>query len=147
MKPIQLYIPVTCVKPVTKVKSGGFNQRMTTTQNVRRTTYIGVHNTVVIKGLLPTTKDIMGHLAAERQREPLGFPFTSIKISTTPDMYHKCSAELGCKMGGRYGAPVIDIVMNSGGVPIIQIRGDKVVKPVIPKMVRTIMPPKMIRTK
>ena len=134
MKDLKLYIPITYIKPVTRVKPGQFNHRhrqQTITKSERHTTYIAVHNTTVIKSLLPDVKDIMEHMLVQRSVLSRGGHYTSIKISVTPERFKQCCVELGCKMGGAYRSPVIDLVIQSGQLPVIQIVGNKeeVVKP------------------
>lgn len=131
MKNLKLYIPITCIKPVTRIKPGSFNHRNTITTGERHTTYIAVHNTTVVKSLLPDVKDIIEHMMVQRSVVNCGGHYTSIKISVTPERFKQCCAELGCKMGGAYRSPVIDLVVQSGQLPVIQILGNKetVVKP------------------
>jgi hypothetical protein len=67
----------------------------------------------------------------------------------TPEKFKQCCAELGSKMGGRYGSPVIDLVVQAGQLPIIQITGNKTEEVVKPRMVMERSKPvmKMERTK
>ena len=145
MKDLKLYIPITCIKPVTRIKPGQFNhrQRQMITKSERHTTYVAVHNTTVIKSLLPSVKDIMEHMMAQQMILNKGGVYTSIKISVTPERFHQCCAELGCKMGGAYRSPVIDLVVQSGQLPIIQIVGNKE-EAVKPRMVMERSKPRMV---
>jgi hypothetical protein len=124
-KELKLYVPVTCIKPITRIKPGSFNHRQTITANERRTTLVAVHNCPIIKSLLPTTAEIGEHMVAQRSILTQGGQFTSIKVSVTPSKYKLCCAEVGCKMGGAYRSPLIDIVIELGQLPIIQIQGNK----------------------
>jgi hypothetical protein len=106
---------------------------------------------------MPVTKDITIHMMAQQMILNKGGHYSSIKISVTPERFKQCCTELGCKMGGAYRSPVIDLVVQSGQLPVIQIVGNKeeVVKPRMvierskPAMVmeRAKPPMKMERTK
>lgn len=143
MKDLKLYIPITCIKPVTRVKPGSFNHRQRITTNERRTTYVSVLNTTVIRALLPATRDVVEHMMSQQMILNKGGMYSSIKISVTPEKFHQCCAELGCKMGGAYRAPVIDLVVQSGQLPIIQIMGNKPTE-VKPRMIMERTKPAMV---
>ena len=142
-KEIKLYIPVTCIKPVQRLK----NHRKITV-NERRTTYVAVHNCPTIKAEMPDIKDITEHVMIQNRLVKAGGQFNSIKVSVTPALYQKFCKEISDKMCGRYISPIIDIILQSTDhLPLIQIQGNKDVPPVR-RMVRPDMPKRhMIRTK
>jgi len=119
-KELKLYIPVTIVKPIQRLK----NHRPVTV-NEARTTLIAINNCSVIKAELPPVKDIVEHLMVQRQAVNAGGRFTVIKISVTPTLFGKFCKEISCKMGARYISPIIDIIFQLGQLPIIQIQGNK----------------------
>ena len=140
-KELKLYIPVTCVKPVQRMK----NHRPVTV-NEARTTLIAVNNCPVIKAELPPVKDIIEHIIQQRQTVVAGGHYTVIKMSVTPTLFGKFCKEISCKMGARYISPIIDVIMALGQLPVMQIQGNKaepapithhLVRPGVHHMVRT----------
>jgi hypothetical protein len=111
-KTLKLYVPV-----VTKALKGK--------KNTYRVTLIGVHNCLTLRGQIPMTRDIMEHLMIQKYRISKGEQFMSIKVSVSPEHYLEMCKEISRKIGGHFQSPVIDMVMGSGQIPIIQILGNK----------------------
>jgi hypothetical protein len=76
-------------------------------------------------------KDIYEHLMAQQYRMKKGGEFTSIKVSVTPEEFHAMLSEITRKVGHRVQLSVIDIVIQLGQRPVIQIIGNKGVENVI----------------
>jgi hypothetical protein len=129
-KELKLYVPITLIKVIP-------GKRREKTKYVQKTTYIGVHNCSLLKTALPETKDIIEHMLAQRQRMADGGEYTSIKVSVFPDKFALLCKEIGGKMGGAYRAHIIDVVVEAGQVPIIQIQGNKAVEVIKPRFERT----------
>ena len=130
-KELKLYVPVSVVK------IGESKDRRMKQKPVLKTTFLGVHNCSLLKTMIPANKDITEHLIAQREIMNRGGAFASIKVSVTPAKFQELSREIGSKMGGRYGAPIIDVVVEAGQKPIIQIIGNKTEAVAKPKFERT----------
>jgi hypothetical protein len=135
-KELKMYVPVTTFK---KRITG----RLTKPTVTRCTTLIGVHNCSLLRAQLPSNDEILEHMIAQRDRMNAHQDFVSIKMSVTPGLFKNLCLELGRKMGGQYVAPIIDMVVEPGQKPIIQIQGNKIVP--VRKFVRTAPVPRMCR--
>src|ERR1035437_6588031 len=112
-KELKLYVPV-----VTKALKGK--------KSTYKTTLINASGVSTFRGQLPSVKDIGAHMYSQKQAaERFHAPFNSLKVYVTSVLYAEMCKEIGRKMGAHYHPVVIDLIMSSGQIPIIQIIANK----------------------
>jgi hypothetical protein len=105
---LKLYVPVVTVAIKGRKKTS-------------RITMLNVNNCTTFHNQLPAVKDIREHLEAQKAVKDAGGQYTSIKVSVSPEVFAGMCKEIGHKMGARYTSKIIDLIMQVGQIPIIQI--------------------------
>jgi len=114
-KNLKLYVPIVQCH-VTQSK-GRVMSKMTTT-------LISVEKCCTIKAQMPSRAMIEEHLRAQLLPELQHQPYTTMKVMVPSWIYQDMCKELTHRSGRSYTEQVIDIVMESNQVPIIQFLVD-----------------------
>jgi hypothetical protein len=86
---------------------------------------VSVKNCPITKAQLPQEQDVMLHLQAQQIRVKQGQPFSTIKILVPTWTFQAMLREISKKIGRTYHTQVIDLIAQSGQLPLIQILIDK----------------------
>lgn len=130
MNTLKMYIPISVVKqePVNVVKRLGFifNHRQQQMKPVIKTTLINTASCPLVSAQLPAMGDVAAHLTAQQVRMAEGKPYVSITVGVIPDLYAELCREITHVSHVNYQIPVINVVLELGQPPLVQIMGNHV---------------------